>query len=128
MKNERKVLLGVWLGFFLVNVGQVFFYFFKGWIEMDNFKAAMAQLSAVYGPYLGVMMLYYWGKAKKGVVVKAGFSFWLAVVGSLIWNGVVFLFIYLQSIEDAVENVRDIGGLLAWLVAGAIGYYFARET
>ncbi len=127
-KNARKVLLSVWLGFFLVNVGMVLYFFFDGWIEMDNFKVAMTQLSAVYAPYLGFMLLFYWGKAKKGAALKTGLSFWLALVGSVLWNGVIFLFIFFQPIEDAVANVRDIGGLLAWLVAGAIGYYFAHES
>lgn len=131
IKNARKVLLLVWLGFFLAIVGMVLVFYLNGWIEMDNFKVAMTQLSAVYAPYLGVMLLFYWGRAKRGAkggAVKTGVSFWLALVSSVVWNGMIVLFIFFQAIEDAVENIRDIGGLLAWLVAGAIGYYFADES
>jgi hypothetical protein len=129
VKSARKVLLSVWLGFFFVNMGMVLFFYLGGWIGGENFKLAMKQVSSVYAPYLGLMLLFYWGKAKKGSGgVKVGLSFWLALVGSVIWNGVIFLFIFFQYIEDAVANIRDIGGLLAWLVAGAIGYYFAQES
>ena len=104
------------------------FYFLARWIELDNFMAALKQLSASFAPYLGVMLLFYWGRAGKGKTIKAGWSFWLALVGSIIWNGVIFLFIVVGPIEDALESTRDIGVLLAWLVAGAIGYFFAQDN
>jgi hypothetical protein len=126
--KQRHMLLGVWLGFFLFNVGQVVFYYVKGWIEMDNFKVAMTQLSAMYAPYLGVMLLFYWGKGKGERKVPVGLAFGLALVCSVIWNGLLGVFLWVQPIEDAVANVRDIGGSLAWLVAGAIGYYFAQNN
>jgi hypothetical protein len=128
MKNTRKILLAVWLGFFLLNAGAVLFYFFAGWIEADNFKAAMTQLSALYAPYLGMMLLFYWSKAGKNVKVRGGLSAWLALLCSALWNGAICLFFFLQPIEDAIVNARDIGGLSAWLVAGAVGYYFAQTS
>jgi len=128
INNARKVLLSCWLGFFLLDLAVVMFYFLARWIELDNFMAALKQLSASFAPYLGVMLLFYWGRAGKGKTIKAGWSFWLALVGSIIWNGVIFLFIVVGPIEDALESTRDIGVLLAWLVAGAIGYFFAQDN
>jgi hypothetical protein len=128
IKNARKVLLFAWLGFFLLNLAVVLFYFLAHWIEPDNFKAAMKQLSASFAPYLGVMLLFYWGRARKGKTIKTGLPFWLALLVSIIWNAVIFLFILMMPIEDAVESIRDIGALLAWLVAGAIGYFFAHDS
>lgn len=127
IKNARKVLLFVWLGFFLLNLAVVLFYFLAQWIGPDNFKAALKQLSASFAPYLGVMLLFYWGKAKKGNTLHIGLPFWLALLGSIIWNVLILLFILVMPIEDAIENTRDIGALLAWLVAGAIGYFFAND-
>jgi hypothetical protein len=124
IKNARKVLLLVWLGFFLLNLAVVLFYFLAWWIELDNFTAALKQLSASFAPYLGVMLLFYWGRAGKGKTIKAGLSFWVALLGSIIWNGLIFIFILVGPIEDALESTRDIGVLLAWLVAGAIVTFF----
>lgn len=127
-KNARKTLLFLWLGFFLINLGVVLYLFMDQWIEMDNFKAAMKLLNAIYAPFLGAMLLFYWGRARKEKAVKTGLPFWLALIFSILWNAVIFLFILVLPIEDAMENIKDFGALFAWLVAGAIGYYFAHDS
>jgi hypothetical protein len=128
LKNARKRLLLVWLGFFVLNLTVVLFYLLAQWIEMDSFKMAIKQLSASYAPYLGVMLLFYWGRAGKGDAVKTGLPFWLALIGSGVWNVLILVFFLFLPIEGAVDSTREIGGLLAWLVAGAIGYYFAHDS
>ena len=128
IKNARIILLCIWLGFALINFGIIMFYYFKHWIEIDNFKAAMTQLNASCAPYLGAMLFFFWGRAKKGDTVKTGLPFWLAIIGAVVWNGAILSFILLLNIEVAIDNIKNIGGLLSWLVAGAIGYYFANNS
>jgi len=122
----RKWLLFLWLGFFLLNIMIVLYLFLDHWIEADNFKAAMKQLNAAYAPFVGVMLLFYWAGSGKVEKVKTGLPFKLAFAGSLLWNGMMLAFLVLLPIEAALEHSKDIGALFSWLVAGAIGYYFAR--
>jgi len=127
-EKARKILLFVWLGFFLINLTVVFYLFFDHWIEMDNFKAVLKQLNAAYAPYMGVMLLFYWGSARKKQSVKTGMPFTLALICSFLWNVIILIFILALPIEDALENIKDTGALISWLVAGAIGYYFANTA
>jgi hypothetical protein len=130
--RARLALLLVWSGFFVLDEALVVFYLCAGWIEMDNFTAALKQLSASYAPYLGVMLMFYWGKAKKSVTgsgsVKTGLPFGLALICSILWNSVISVLLLVLPVEAALANIKEIGALLAWLVAGATGYYFASDS
>ena len=123
--DPRKILLFVWGGGCLLNLALLFFWYLDGWMEADSFKAGLKMINAVYAPYLGMMLFFYWarGKAKR---VKRGVPFTLALVAGVVWNGVILSFLLLLPIEDAVAGITDFAALLSWLVAGAIGYYFAR--
>jgi hypothetical protein len=135
VSTARRLLVITWFGFLLSNLCIIFYLFFDGWIEKDSFKAAMEQLNASYAPYVGAITLYYWATVQKGTqrTGQAGTAFTLAWLCSLIWNGVIIAFLLpllFQSgnIEDSIEHIRDNGAMLSWLVAGAIGYYFANPT
>ena len=132
-EDARRIMTMVWLGFFLVNLTMVFYLHFGDWIEQDTFKASIHQINASYVPYLGVISGYYLSGRKRlsGNGGKAGMPFALALVSSLTWNGVVFLFIFRVvmlwgTIEDSVKAIADVGSILSWLVAPAIGFYFAN--
>ncbi len=133
--TARRLLILVWFGFFLGTMSVVLYLYLVQAIERDNFIAALEQLNGLYAPYVGAITLFYWGGAarKASTHSQAGTAFALALLSSLIWNGLLFFFIVplvFQSgfIEDSMANVTKVGGLLSWLVAGAIGYYFANPT
>lgn len=134
--TARMFLLIIWFFFFVSNLSFIIYLYFDHWIEKDNFQEAMKQLNTVYAPYLGAITLFYWGitgKRKKDEANKVGTAFTLAVFCSIMWNGIITFFVFplvLQNgtIEESIENLQYIGGLLSWLVAGAIGYYFANPT
>ncbi len=124
----RKALLVIWLSFFVLNLAVVLFLYFDAWIEGDNFKVAMQQLNASYAPYLGVILLYYWGSAGSAPSVRTGVPLGLALVCSVLWNALLLVFLLARPIEEAVDNIKDVGVWFSWLVAGAIGYYFANSV
>ena len=134
--KSRMALILLWFGFLVVDLGILFYLYFDQWIEKNNFLLGMKQINASYAPYLGVITLFYWGSAKteaRREQAKPGMPFFLAVIGSLLWNGMILLFLLpplFKSgvIEEAVENIQTIGESLAWLVSGSIGYYFANPT
>jgi hypothetical protein len=124
--KARRALLSVWLGFFLFNLILVFSFYLAEWVEGDTLKEALKQLNAGYSPYLGAILIYYWSSASPTASVRSGLSLQLALACSALWNVLLTLFLVLLPMEEALENIRDIGGGFSWLVAGAIGYYFAK--
>jgi hypothetical protein len=134
--TARRLLLIIWFLFFISNLSFILYLYFDKWIEKDNFHEALKQLNAIYAPYIGAISMFYWGitgKRKKNEVNKVGIGFTLALLCSLLWNGVILFFILplifqTGTIEDSIENIQQIGGLFSWLVAGAIGYYFANPS
>ncbi|MCI0550941.1 MAG: hypothetical protein L0287_08295 [Anaerolineae bacterium] len=123
--TARRVLLFTWLGFFVLNLSVVLVFFLARWIEDDNFKAAVKQFNASYAPYLGAILLYYWGSAGKTSTVNTGLPLQLALICSALWNILITMLLLMLPIEEALENITEVGGYFSWLVAGAIGYYFA---
>ncbi|MBI2422880.1 MAG: hypothetical protein HYV27_08620 [Candidatus Hydrogenedentes bacterium] len=123
----RVVLLALWGAFFVFNLGVLLLFFAWHWIELDTLKSSLYELNAVYAPYLGAMLLYVWGSWQRAGTGKVSVPFWVAFAGSLLWNlMVVFLLMFVDNIPDAMDTIKDTGALFAWLVAGAIGYYFAQ--
>lgn len=134
--SARNFLVMVWFVFLIINLGIIFYLYFDKWIERDSFLFAIKQLNGNYAPYIGTITLFYWGSTRKPSPQgdsKGGIPFALAIICSMLWNGMILLFLIpllFQSgtIEEAIGNIHEIGDLLAWLVAGSIGYYFANPT
>ena len=134
--KDRKILLIVWLLFFILNGVIILFIYFQEWIGQDNFLAAIKEWNSSYAPYIGAITLFYWGCAKKKHALKTEetrTAFYIALICSLIWNGIVLIFLLppllgTGAIETSLENIKEIASLLSWLVAGSIGYYFANKS
>ena len=134
-EGARRTMALLWLGFFLVNLGMAFYLYFGGWIEQDNFKASVSQLNSSYVPYIGVILAYYLTERRRTTSKsgRAGMPFAVALLSSLVWNAMVFLFmgrvVLLQgAIENSIRDIADFCPLLSWLVAPAIGFYFAKSS
>jgi len=85
-------------------------------------------------PYLGVITAFYFASDTlrenrvKGNYVAAT----LALLASSLWNAAVLVLfvplLYGQGfIERSIRNTEFVGGLISWLVAPALGFYFARR-
>jgi hypothetical protein len=131
--TARTVITFVWLGAFLLNLLIVFYLYFGAWIEEESFEAAWQQLNLSYAPLLGAIVLYWVkrrkaGKTRKDELLAKGF--WVALACSVIWNALLLVFmvrLVFQSgtIQSALAHIKD-AGMFAWLVSGAIGYYFGE--
>lgn len=142
--GARNTLLGLWSSFLIINLGIVLYMYLDDWIERDTLWASLSQLNSLYVTYLGVMIAFYF----TGVITEnpkpkekryAGGAFWIALTGSAIWNLVIFVLIlkafYLRGdkqtaygIENAAKDIGQVGPLLSWIVAPAIGYYFGASA
>jgi hypothetical protein len=132
--KARLILCSVWFIFFVLNLLAVLSLYFLEWIEGDSLKAYLTQLSSSYGVYLGAMMAFYFtnpDKTKKSASV-VNHAFILALAGSFVWNLIVTVLtlrlFFSKPIEEATKLVADFGSGFSWLVAAAIGFYFANPN
>jgi hypothetical protein len=133
--NARLILTGVWLLFFLANFVCVFYLYLDSWIEWDDFRASIQQLNSLYVTYVGVMLSFFFIKPGRQTSSqgRAGMPFVIAMASSLVWNVIIFILIFrlvLQSgkIEASLRDIGFLGPILSWLVAPAIGFYFANSV
>ncbi len=133
--KARTVMALIWVVFFFANMLAVVYLYVDEWIGADNFQLSLSQLSSSYATYVGVVILFYFGSRKqiKTDRRRAGAPFVLALAGSLLWNGIITLFIVQLlfqrgTIEDAIEQIEFISATLSWLVAPLVGYYFGVSS
>ncbi len=133
--KARTVMALIWVVFFFANMLAVVYLYVDEWIGADNFQLSLSQLSSSYATYVGVVILFYFGSRKqiKTDRRRAGAPFALALAGSLLWNGIITLFIVQLlfqrgTIEDAIEQIEFISATLSWLVAPLVGYYFGVSS
>lgn len=131
----RRILVIGWFAAFLANLGMLLYLYADNWIGQDNFKNALYQLNALYVPYLGAILAFHFAAQRRldAPGATAGTPFILAVICSLIWNVVILammarVFFLLGQIEPAVKDMLLFGSTLSWLVAPAIGSYFANPS
>lgn len=132
--KERRFLLLVWFFFFILNGSIILFLYLNQWIEQDNFWLTIKQWNTSYAPYIGAITLFYWGSKQKEQADTPNETrtvFYIAIVCSLIWNVLVLIFLIppllgTGAIESSIDNIKEVASMLSWLVAGAIGYYFAK--
>jgi len=131
-RGARTLLTVVWVGFFLMNLSIILYVYQRGWIERDNFILGAKQLSDLYAPYVGGITIFHWSTKTEhsGIVSRRSRTgFFLAFYVSLFWNGLLVAFLVPLAlghgdVTAALENTKDIGGMLSWLVGGAVGFYF----
>src|SRR5450432_4750543 len=126
-------LLTIWFTCFGLSLAIVLYLGMGKWIEQDNFHKALSQLNSSYVPYLGVITAFYFASsASDGASRENNVAATLALVASLLWNAVILAFFLPLLfghglIEEAIKNTDFASGLISWLVAPAIGFYFARK-
>jgi len=100
-------------------------------IEHSTFTSSLDQLTALYVPYIGGILGYYFATKRRSArrLMSRG-PFFAAIVVSVIWNLAVCVPMLSVAfgrlaIEDALKLATESGTKLSWLVAPAIGYFFA---
>src|SRR5258706_6453075 len=133
VRGARKMLISCWFGTFFAALATVLYPYSDGWIEVDSLKLALGGLNSLYAPYLGAIALFYWGGRRAEAAnetVQVGLSFGLALTGSIAWNLIILLFLapllfQRSTVQDALENIAYVCGILSLLGSGSVGYYFS---
>ena len=133
--TARRLLVILWFSFFFLNLLAVLYLYLADWIGAENFRAGLSQLNSIYVTYLGVIAAFYFTAPANAASSRprTGITFTLALLVSVIWNSVILIFIMRAfflwgPIEDSLDQIGYFGPLLSWLVAPAIGFYFANSV
>ena len=133
---DRKVLLLLWSSSFLLNLGFLLYLYLSDNIELRDLTPSLKTLSTVYAPYLGAILTFYWGgnrEIDESAVKKIKTPFYAAIGFSLVWNLIILQFLFplillRGNLEDSIEGIETVSSTFSWLVAGAIGFYFAKVS
>jgi hypothetical protein len=133
--HERAtiVLATLWLSFFLISLAVPMWLFFSDAIEQPAFTVALDGISALYVPYLGAVLAFYFATRNRASrTVTRQETFVIALVVSAVWNLVVCSFIIRiplgrTGIEEGIKVARESGGRLSWFVAPVMGYFFGKS-
>jgi hypothetical protein len=123
----------VWFGGFVIALAIPFLLLFNSSVETSTLLPAVDQISTLYAPHLGAVLAFYFALRHKGgrrSKLKSA-PFLAAIAVSILWNAVVAGALLLvpigqMRIEDALSFAGGAGPKLSWLVAPALGYFFAK--
>ena len=133
--SPTAALALLWFSSFVLALGVPLLLLLKASIENQAALPAIEQVSALYVPHLGAVIAFYFAaKPRPGRKPKLmAAPFVAAMLGSLVWNAIVAGSLLLVpfgrlTIEDALAFVTGVGPKLSWLVAPALGYFFAKPS
>src|ERR1035441_9809362 len=120
--HERAtiVLATLWIFFFLISLAVPLWLFFSGDIELPAFTVALDGISALYVPYLGAVLAFYFAtRNRTSRTVTRQETFVIALVVSAVWNIIVCSFIVRipfgpMRIEEGIKVAGESGGRLSW--------------
>jgi hypothetical protein len=123
----------VWFCCFVLSLAVPLTLLLRSSIEPPTVLPAIEQISALYAPHLGTVLAFYFGaRAKVGRRQRLNFGpFVTALLVSTVWNVIVAGALLLApigrlTIDDALSFAGGVGPKLSWLVAPALGYFFAK--
>jgi hypothetical protein len=131
--SPSAVLALVWFCFFVVALSVPVVLLLTSSIEQATALPAIEQVSALYAPHLGAVIAFYFAaKSKTGARKRTNSGpFVAAILVTLVWNvlvGGALILVPLGriNIDDSLAFASGTGTKLAWLVAPALGYFFAK--
>lgn len=129
----QYLLFWIWISFFILNLLVLLNLFYMDYIEWIDLKTSLKALNKIFAPYMGLIILYFFAKeGGKITLPRNRYSATIAILGSFIWNLLISSFLLpllfgRGTLEDSLEMITNVSALFSWLVAGALGYYFAKE-
>src|SRR5206468_4119876 len=135
-RRARAALALVWIAGFLMGLGIVVYVYLRGWVERDTFLTAAKRVSDLYAPYVGAILIFYWSTRADTLQfrsARARTGAMLALLVSVLWNVLLLVFLVPLafgngSLTEAMDSAGQIGGMLSWLVGGAIGFFFGTAA
>jgi hypothetical protein len=132
LANSKIILAAVFIGFLILQLVMAFILRQKDIIYQDNFTKLLIQILQVYSVHVAVIFTvgsYQQTQSENSVNLS---TFVMALVLSLMWNVLISIGL-IQLLTDTSDNflqltgyLKDISGYSSFLIAGVLGYFFAR--
>jgi len=133
--SARNAICLLWLAFFLPAVGGLLWFYGRDGISDDNLHRVLSQLNQCYSPYLGAILAFYLGlpMVKPGPKRIGRNAFAAALVSTLGWNLITVYFLWQlilmkTSVDSATANMAQYSSMFNWVLAPAMGYFFASHA
>ncbi|SDE85536.1 hypothetical protein [Terriglobus roseus] len=132
--SARAILAAIWAASFLINLTIALCLYLNHDIGDDNFEKLTTTLNSSYVTYLaaviGCYVIVYTKKPKTSL--NPGL-FVVALVSSLLWNGVLSAFVWplifeRGTVEGAIKYIGYFAPLLSWIVAPIFTVFFVKNA
>ena len=131
--SASATLALVWFCCFVLSLAVPLVLMLRDSIGSTTVPPAVEQISGLYAPHLGVVLAFYFaGRVKARRRKQVDYPpIIAAILVSVVWNllvagTLVLVLIGQLKIEEALAFAGGIGPKLSWLVAPALGYFFAK--
>jgi hypothetical protein len=133
--SARSLLTWIWSGSFIALLVIPLILLARGFVEGSSVPVRwIDQISSSYAANLGAILAFHFGsrsRARRGPVDRTSFS--LALVASVVWNGVAIALAAPAiwggaNLPDAGDMIQSFGSRLVWFVAPSLGYFFGRSV
>ncbi len=133
--SPRGVIGTLWGGAFVGCLGMSFSLFFAGWIEEDNLRKLVSQLSESYSVYLTSIAAFYYGRkqaARHGQATPTDpAAFTIALLATLLYNAAIMamlarVVLLMAVVEPTITLIGYVSSTLSWVVAPAVAYFFVK--
>jgi hypothetical protein len=128
----RQLILWIWCSSFVLLLLIFSTLLFIEYIEDDVYRVALKETNALYAPFVGVMLTYYFSRSQSGQQKKeAATAAGIGVFSTLLFNALTLSYVApllfgIGTVDAAVDMMRI--NALSWFVAPALGFYFAKDS
>jgi len=139
--KSRLWLLCLWGFFLILNISILVYMYYWPKIEIEDLEFGLNKLSKIYGPYLSIILAYFFGgtnRKKTDLFItfndNARTIFWVAFAFSGLWNFFILvltsriLFKVDYTVQEAFTSADYIVDYFPWLVSFSLGYYFINNN
>lgn len=134
----RNVFAMTWSGFCIAALAIVLALYYSGWVGDVALHDLLWSLNRAFAPYLGVVISFYLVRSASSTrrtpvpASSDAVPFVAAMLTSVIWNAVMLLFLVMLAthkltVKPVVDGIDQYNGMLSWLAAPGIGFYFASR-
>lgn len=131
LTKARGILASTFLSGLLIQAVAVIYVYLNNGVKPDTLKALLIKLLTVYSVHLAIILGGIFGQ--QGRNKPTGLAFKIALAVSVIWNlllvwrSVKFGLSAEDSAKELIEYLGDISSASAFLVAGALTYFFSKQ-
>jgi len=131
--RDRAVLLSLWAASFVFCLAIPFVLRGREYIDESGLRPGLERISGIFAPHLGLMLAYYFGSNTTSKQKLARTPFRIAVCASVLTNATVLVMVApalwgAAALETSLAQASAIASQFSWLVAPALGYYFAKHA